>query len=205
MLQRLSGQISECLAFAADARSRAETMTDRRMKDDCLSLERRWSHLAESYQFAQSLDRFLYGTAAAADGWQPVSSAPGDRRLELAVIDQNAAQRLVFPCCRAADGWVEARTGRRIDVAPTHWREWIELAAPDGQARADGGADEDAPDPNGLVVFENEEARLQVARGDNGAFELVVRVRGEEVTAYDLDGDRLATIGRRLLTLAGKD
>jgi hypothetical protein len=203
MLERLSSQISECLTFAADAKSRGEQTTDRRMKEDCLALERKWTSLAESYQFAESLDRFLFGTPEAADGWQPVSGAPVDRWLELAVIDQTT-HRLVFPCCRAADGWIDARTRHRIDVAPTHWREWIELVPPDRQPPADDSAAEAAPGDNGLVVFANEEARLQVARGDNGLFELVVRVRGEEVTAYDLDGDRLATIGRRLLTLAGR-
>jgi hypothetical protein len=204
MLQRLNGQISECLAHAADARSHAAQATDRRTKEDCLSLARSWNCLAESYQFAESLDRFLYGTPEAADGWQPASSAPADRWLELAVIDQKTTHQLVFPCCRTADGWVEARTHRRIEVAPTHWREWVEVASPDRQPQSEDHAAEDASDDNGLVIFENEQARLQVARGDNGLFELVVGVRGEEVTAYDLDGDRLATIGRRLLTLAGK-
>jgi hypothetical protein len=56
----------------------------------------------------------------------------------------------------------------------------------------------------GLVIFENEEASVRVARGDgdNDLFELVIRAHGEEVTAYDLDDDQLATIGRRLLALA---
>jgi hypothetical protein len=31
---------------------------------------------------------------------------------------------LEFPC-RWADGcWINAKTGRLVDVHPTHWREW---------------------------------------------------------------------------------
>jgi hypothetical protein len=58
--------------------------------------------------------------------WQPVSSAPFDRDLELAVIDYGGAHRLVFPCRRILDGWVKAETHTRIDVLPTHWRQWAE-------------------------------------------------------------------------------
>lgn len=35
--------------------------------------------------------------------WQPVTSAPFDRSLELAVIDSGGAHKLVFPCHRMAD------------------------------------------------------------------------------------------------------
>jgi hypothetical protein len=205
MLQKLSSQISDCLAHAAEIRGRAEATSDARLKVELLAQERNWNNLAESYQFAESLDRFLYGDIETADGWQPAASAPFDRSLEIAVNDGHATHALVFPCCRAADGWIDARTGRHIDVAPTHWREWMELAPRDGQGQAE--ANQDTPNDHGLVVFENEEASLRVARGERGendSFELVVRVHGEEVTAYDLDGDHLATIGRRLLTLARK-
>jgi len=60
--------------------------------------------------------------------WQPVSSAPFDRDLELAVVDRKEAHALAFPCRRSADGWLNAQTKRRIDVRPTHWREWKDKA-----------------------------------------------------------------------------
>jgi hypothetical protein len=202
MLQRLSGQISDCLERAAEARRRAEETTDARRKADFLAQERSWGHLADSYRFAESLDRFLHGEMA--DGWRPAASAPFEQQLELAVIDTDTTHALVFPCCRAADGWIDARTGRRIDIVPTHWREWVELAPRGRQLETGAGWDGDMRHGHEIVVFENDEASLRVARGDNDLFELIVRVHGEEVTAYDLDGDRLATIGRRLLTLAGK-
>lgn len=56
--------------------------------------------------------------------WQPISTAPFDRDLELAVIDSGGPHVLVFPCRRILAGWVNAEAKSRIDVQPTHWREW---------------------------------------------------------------------------------
>jgi hypothetical protein len=56
--------------------------------------------------------------------WQPAASAPFDRDLELAVIDRMGTHALVFRCRRAQTGWINARTGRRVDIDPTHWRDW---------------------------------------------------------------------------------
>ena len=56
--------------------------------------------------------------------WQQVSTAPFDRDLELAVIDDDGAHALVFPCRRILNGWMKMETKERLDVRPTHWREW---------------------------------------------------------------------------------
>jgi len=56
--------------------------------------------------------------------WHPITSAPFDRDLELAVVDREGVHALVFRCRRASDGWLDSGTRRRIDVTPTHWREW---------------------------------------------------------------------------------
>ena len=56
--------------------------------------------------------------------WRDISSAPRDREITLAVIDTEGLHALVMPCRRIADGWVNATTGTRLDVRPTHWREW---------------------------------------------------------------------------------
>jgi hypothetical protein len=42
----------------------------------------------------------------------------------LAVIDRMGTHALVFRCRRAQTGWINARTGRRVDIDPTHWRDW---------------------------------------------------------------------------------
>jgi len=57
--------------------------------------------------------------------WQLISTAPFDRDLELAVINYDGTHALVFPCRRVLGGWSKAETKERIDVRPTHWREWV--------------------------------------------------------------------------------
>lgn len=57
--------------------------------------------------------------------WQPISIAPFDRDLELAIIDNSGVNTFFLPCCRVLGGWRDAKTKRRIEVEPTHWREWV--------------------------------------------------------------------------------
>jgi hypothetical protein len=61
--------------------------------------------------------------------WQPVASAPFNRKLELAVIDRAGPHSLVFPCKRSAEGWLNAETMRQVEVNPTHWRLWKETSS----------------------------------------------------------------------------
>jgi hypothetical protein len=56
--------------------------------------------------------------------WKPILSAPFDRDLELAVLNEDGEHALVFPCIRGREGWKSAATGARIDIHPTHWRDW---------------------------------------------------------------------------------
>lgn len=56
--------------------------------------------------------------------WHQISSAPFDRDLELAVLDRDGAHALIFPCQRVLTGWIKAATRERVEVSPTHWREW---------------------------------------------------------------------------------
>ncbi|WP_320412011.1 MULTISPECIES: hypothetical protein [Mesorhizobium] len=56
--------------------------------------------------------------------WNPILSAPYGRGLELAVFDEEGAHALVFPCIKSREGWKNAATGVRVDIHPTHWREW---------------------------------------------------------------------------------
>lgn len=67
------------------------------------------------------------GTAVDAETikmWQTITSAPFDCVLELAVIDADGPHALVFPCRRILNGWMNAETRERLDVRPTHWRQW---------------------------------------------------------------------------------
>ncbi len=56
--------------------------------------------------------------------WQRAETAPFDRDLELAVVEAGEVHALVFPCRRIPNGWLISGTTKRVDVDPTHWREW---------------------------------------------------------------------------------
>ncbi len=56
--------------------------------------------------------------------WIPISSAPFDRDIEVAVINGDGEHALAFPCRRILGGWMNAKTIEQIAIHPTHWREW---------------------------------------------------------------------------------
>ena len=73
----------------------------------------------------QMKGNFIMALPSLKDGeWKPISTAPFDSDLELAVIDGDEPHALVFPCRRILGGWVKAENRARIDVQPTHWRQW---------------------------------------------------------------------------------
>src|SRR5215468_424595 len=55
--------------------------------------------------------------------WQPISSAPFNRDLELAVINDDGVRALVYPSRRIVGGWIKSESKVRINVQPTHWRD----------------------------------------------------------------------------------
>lgn len=59
VLQKLSDHISQCFTRAADAERRAAVTADPIMREDYEGIARSWRHLAASYQFTESLERFL--------------------------------------------------------------------------------------------------------------------------------------------------
>jgi hypothetical protein len=105
-------------------------------------LAQSWLKLARSYELWQRLKLFTNEAARwkndltqnirplAAENrnmlWQPISIAPFDLDLELAVRDGGELHALVFPCRRTLGGWVKAATKERVCVNPTHWRHWSE-------------------------------------------------------------------------------
>jgi hypothetical protein len=57
--------------------------------------------------------------------WRPITTAPFDLDLQLAVLEATDEYiALVFPCRRIGDGWMNVITKELIDIDPTHWREW---------------------------------------------------------------------------------
>jgi hypothetical protein len=72
----------------------------------------------------------LQHVIAEAMEWKPISSAPFDRDLELAVIDADGVHALVFACRRTLRGWVKAKNNQQVEVYPTHWRRWADAVSP---------------------------------------------------------------------------
>jgi hypothetical protein len=62
MLLKLNGHISNCLERAANAEHRALQSSDSATRCDNELLAQSWRHLARSYQFVESLQRFLSET-----------------------------------------------------------------------------------------------------------------------------------------------
>ena len=49
----------ECMMRAAEAKRRAEAMTDLAARGEFLDLAERWIRLAQSYEFVEQIDQFL--------------------------------------------------------------------------------------------------------------------------------------------------
>lgn len=135
MLLRLTDHIRACYARAARAEEAARL--DPSARSHHLEMAKRWAHLARSYEFVESLERFLLNLDKAGGEllarqhgkteWQSISTAPFDRDLRLAVIDQGGvAHALVFPCRQVPGGWIKAETKARLEINPTHWQEWVD-------------------------------------------------------------------------------
>jgi hypothetical protein len=58
VLNNLSERIRECLQHAEDCARKAAAQSDPNLKDDFLTVERRWLSLARSYEFTERLDDF---------------------------------------------------------------------------------------------------------------------------------------------------
>lgn len=58
------------------------------------------------------------------DKWLPISIAPADIDLEVGVMDKHDVVALLFPVRKNGTYWVDSKTKKPIDIAPTHWRTW---------------------------------------------------------------------------------
>ena len=71
MLQKLEDHIKACLKRASDAERRAAEVADPDLKADYLALAAQWIHLARSYEFSESLERFLLDSQRSKDAQRP--------------------------------------------------------------------------------------------------------------------------------------
>lgn len=60
--------------------------------------------------------------------WQPISTAPFGRDLQLSVIERGEVHSLAFPCSRTENGWLHGNTNKLVPINPTHWRYWAEAS-----------------------------------------------------------------------------
>jgi hypothetical protein len=61
------------------------------------------------------------------------SDVPSGCDVHLAVIEAKEVHALAFPCRRVGNSWVNALTGRPLEVYPTHWKDWCDASEPAAQ------------------------------------------------------------------------
>jgi hypothetical protein len=153
MLQNLSDHVKNCLERAEEAGRRAKETGDPVRNADFLNLEKSWRVLARSFEFVERLERLLhnYSTNRALE-WQPIATAPFDRDLELAIFGGEVPHALVFPSRRVLGGWIDAESKERLDLHPTHWREWVNMFSTEWQSISTAPSDCDLE----LAVIDDE-------------------------------------------------
>jgi hypothetical protein len=136
LLENLSEEVRQCYVRAEECTGQARATQDEKLRADYLRLAQSWLKLAASYEFWLRLKLFSNEAARRKNDlnqnnrqWQPISIAPFDRDLELAVRDGGDLHVLDFPCRRILSGWIKAATEERICVNPTHWRHWSDSGA----------------------------------------------------------------------------
>ena len=63
MLRGLPEHVRECYIRAAESREKAGGLPEGDLRDQYLEMERRWTQLAQSFEFVESLQRFLVDKA----------------------------------------------------------------------------------------------------------------------------------------------
>jgi hypothetical protein len=71
MLRKVGDHIVGCLERAAAAEQRAARTTDPELKAHHFAMAKQWSFLARSYEFAESLERFLLDSERNTNGLPP--------------------------------------------------------------------------------------------------------------------------------------
>jgi hypothetical protein len=136
LLENLSKEVRQCYENAEECTGLARATQDERLRADYLLLAQSWLKLAWSHEHWLRLKLFTNEAARRKNDlnqkirqWQPISIAPFDRDLELAVRDGGDLHVLDFACRRILSGWIKSATKERICVNPTHWRQWSDSGA----------------------------------------------------------------------------
>ena len=62
--------------------------------------------------------------------WKPIERVPFNREVCLWIKDSFGPYRLPFPCRKEKRGWLDARQGVLLHVAPLGWSEWDQRFLP---------------------------------------------------------------------------
>ncbi len=102
MLQKLGEHIVSCLARADEAERRGSATSDAEIKAEAKRLAKAWRHLARSYQFVESLERFLLdgGTTKSELPTPPLHCPKCNHDMRLLGIeaDDDASDLFTFEC-----------------------------------------------------------------------------------------------------------
>jgi hypothetical protein len=71
VLQKLGDHIKACQQRAVEAENRAAKTPDPHLKAEYVALANQWTHLARSYEYSESLERFLLDAQRAKDALAP--------------------------------------------------------------------------------------------------------------------------------------
>ena len=142
MLLKLSDQISECLAQAAEARERADATTDPELREDWLQMELRWLRIVESCRFVEQAALFLEDSHAARTslieilprtGVLVVSCPTTGKDFSTGIMTDEASLKLLSqelnrsrcPHCGVEHSWW-TRDAKLVDALPQ--KDWVEFA-----------------------------------------------------------------------------
>src|SRR5262245_42459269 len=99
MLQRVDVHIMACLDRAREADERAAQIDDPKKKDEYSEMAARWRVLARSYQYVESLERFLLDAHKARDA-QPPGLPPVTRGATMSQEAEPLPRPSTPPCPR---------------------------------------------------------------------------------------------------------
>ena len=126
MLRKIADHIRDCLDRAAEARRQAEESADQARKAKYLRSELGWIRLARSYEFAESLERFVLkpGTASGASWRHRIVEAHNSLTLEGA-HDECSDRRTASLVRRGPYEVRLVELSRNLQERPEHL--WLEL------------------------------------------------------------------------------
>ena len=125
MLQKLADPIANCLVRAAQAERRAAEASSEAMRIDNEQMAKTWRLLASSYQFVESLERFLLDCANARSAHPPGSA--GEREAAISPLRGAIFDPKTIAVLTAA--YDQAIEGQPASIREVNAKRIIQLAA----------------------------------------------------------------------------